>query len=161
MPAYNLVEEQLLLKDIASGNSVAFNKIFNLYKDRLFVFVDGLVSDKSDAEEVIQDVFMAVWQNKERLFSVEHPRNYMYVIARNKAYNYLKKMNRSEQAVNNAKYYIPLLSNNIEEQLNLKESLSSIRKLNDEADALPVCGLGFFKMSFNLSVLCTLVAAST
>src|SRR5690606_37079920 len=122
MTMYDLAAEKVLLKGISDGDSLAFSKMFSMYKGKIFAFVDSFVHSKADAEEIVQETFMALWQNKEKLMSIEHPRNYIYTIARNKTYDYLAKVSRSEQAINSAWINTSVSLNNIEEQINFKES---------------------------------------
>lgn len=117
-----IATEKLLLKKISDGNAAAFSKMFSLYRAKVFTFVDSFIHSKADAEEIVQETFLAIWQNRDKLLKVEHPRNYIYTIARNKTYDYLAKISRSEQAIHNA--WINTLDslNNVEDKINLKES---------------------------------------
>lgn len=128
MTTYDLTAEKLLLKDISDGNTLAFNKMFSLYRGRIFVFVDSFVHNRADAEEIVQETFMVIWQNKDKLPLIEHPRNYIYTIARNKTYDYLTKVSKSERAITNAYINTTVSLNNIDEQISVKESSILINK---------------------------------
>lgn len=129
MTLYDLTGEKLLLKEISDGSCVAFNKMFNLYRMKIFAFVDSYIHNKIDAEEIVQETFMVIWQNKDKLIAIEHPRNYIYTIAKNKTYDYLSKMNKSERAMSDAWIYSSASLNNIEDQINLKESSLLINRV--------------------------------
>jgi len=129
MALYDLAAEKLLLKEISDGDTLAFNKMFNLYRGKIFAFVDSFIHSKADAEEIVQETFMVLWQNKERLLSIEHPRNYIYTIARNKTYDYLTKISRNEQAIANAWVNTSVSLNNIDEQIDVKESSKIISRV--------------------------------
>jgi RNA polymerase sigma-70 factor (family 1) len=126
MASYDLTTEKALLQEISMGNSGAFATMFNLYKGRILSFVDSFVHDRADSEEIVQETFMVIWQNREKLQLIEHPRNYIYTIARNKTYDYLTKINKSEKSINSAWISTTQTLNNIDEQINLKESLQLI-----------------------------------
>lgn len=128
MAFYDLTAEKLLLKEISDGSNKAFDKLFNLYRGKIFVFVDNFVHSRADAEEIVQETFMVIWQNKDRLLTIEHPRNYIYTIARNKTYDYLSKIGRSEKTINNAWINTSVSLNNIDDQINLKESKQLISR---------------------------------
>ncbi|WP_199118152.1 sigma-70 family RNA polymerase sigma factor [Pedobacter sp. ASV28] len=129
MALYDLTAEKLLLKEISDGNSLAFSKMFSLYRAKILSFVDSFVHSKADAEEIVQETFLVIWQNKEKLLAIEHPRNYIYTIARNKTYDYLAKISRNEKMVNNAWINTSISLNNIDEQINLKESTLLISRI--------------------------------
>lgn len=128
MALYDLTAEKLLLKEISDGNSLAFNKMFCLYRGKILAFVDSLVHSKADAEEIVQETFLVIWQNREKLLTIDHPRNYIYTIARNKTYDYLAKVSRTEKTINNAWINTSVSLNNIDDQINLKESAFLINK---------------------------------
>ncbi len=129
MAVYDLTAEKLLLKEISDGNSLAFNKMFCLYRGKILAFVDSFVHSKADAEEIVQETFLVIWQNREKLLSIEHPRNYIYTIARNKTYDYLSKVSRTEKTINNAWVNTSISLNNIDDQINLKESTLLINRV--------------------------------
>ena len=126
---YDLSAEKLLLRQISDGSAAAFGKMFNLYKGKILSFVDSFVHSKADAEEIVQETFLVLWQNREKLLSIEHPRNYIYTIARNKTYDYLAKVSRTEKTVNNAWINTTVSLNNIDEHINLKESTFLIERI--------------------------------
>ncbi len=134
MASYDLTMEKLLLKEISDGNSLAFNKMFELYRTKILAFVNSFVHCTADAEEIVQETFLVIWKNKEKLLLIEHPRNYIYMIARNKTYDYLAKLSRNEKSIKNAWVNTSISSNNIEDQIALKESTvvieSAVRKLS-------------------------------
>ncbi|MGV3547985.1 MAG: RNA polymerase sigma factor [Pedobacter sp.] len=129
MALYDLTAEKLLLKEISDGNSLAFNKMFCLYRGKILAFVDSFIHSKADAEEIVQETFLVIWQNREKLLAIEHPRNYIYTIARNKTYDYLAKVSRSEKTINDAWINTSVSLNNIDDQINLKESVFLINKV--------------------------------
>lgn len=91
--------DKLLLEQIAAGDEVAFSSFFRReYKP---VYQAALMVTASDvlAEEVVQDVFLKIWQKRKKLASVSNLRAYLFIIARNQAYRALKKQVRW-QAVN-------------------------------------------------------------
>ena len=53
-----------LVKALSQGEINAFNKLFQLYGDRIFRFGLGYLKSEDDAEELVQGVFMKVWGKK-------------------------------------------------------------------------------------------------
>lgn len=128
MAIYNLFAEKILLQRICDGDELAFKQMFNEYKNRIFTFVDSMIHSKADAEEIVQETFLILWLNRQNLLKIEHPRNYIYTIARNKTYDYLTKLARNDKMLNQNWINLSVSSNNIEEKINLNESKRAIEK---------------------------------
>lgn len=78
------------LKALREGDEKAFEKIYlNYYKKTLY-FITGLVKSEDDAKELTQEVFIKLWTNRETLDPERSVHSYMYTIARNAAFNFLK-----------------------------------------------------------------------
>jgi RNA polymerase sigma-70 factor (family 1) len=122
MSIYNLSSERELLQKIAKGDEIAFKNVFELYKSKVFSFVLKFVHSKADAEEIVQETFTTIWQKRSSLPEIEHPRNYIYTIVRNKTYTYLKKASKNQAFLAQLWANMHLENNDIEDQLDLKDS---------------------------------------
>jgi len=128
MSIYNLSAEKILLQKIANGDEFAFKHVFELYKNRVYSFVVKFVHSKADAEEIVQDTFFTIWQKREMLPNIEHPRNYIYTIVRNKTYNYLNQAAKNQKILAQLWANMQVESNDIEDLTDLKDSEMLIRK---------------------------------
>lgn len=97
MATYDLIGEKVLLEQIAKGSEIAFRQVFDLYKTKVYTFIVGFTHSRADAEEILQDTFLTLWQNRYTLNNIEHPRNYIYTVVRNKTFQYLKQASKSEK----------------------------------------------------------------
>lgn len=122
MSVYNLSAEKILLQKIADGDEIAFKHVFELYKNRVYSFVVKFVHSKADAEEIVQDTFFTIWQKRDTLPNIEHPRNYIYTIVRNKTYNYLNQAAKNQKILAQLWANMQIESNDIEEQTDFKDS---------------------------------------
>jgi RNA polymerase sigma-70 factor (family 1) len=125
---YDLAGEKLLLQQIAMGDEAAFKSIFDNYKARTFTFVVNFIHSKADAEEIVQDTFLGLWQNRDSLTAVEHPRNYIYTIVRNRTLRYLSNVARDEKMMKVVWANMQEEVNPTEEALQLKESQALINQ---------------------------------
>lgn len=125
---YDLAGEKLLLQQIARGDEAAFKLIFDTYKARTFTFVVNFIHSKADAEEIVQDTFLGLWQNRDSLTTVEHPRNYIYTVVRNKTLRYLSNVARDEKMMKVVWANMQEEINPTEEALQLKESQAIINQ---------------------------------
>jgi RNA polymerase sigma-70 factor (ECF subfamily) len=86
-----LYEEKILLGEIAQGNETAFHILFDRYRDKVFYFAWKLLQSQTRAEDVLQEVFMEIWINREKLSQVRHFKAYLHTLTRNHIYNALRK----------------------------------------------------------------------
>lgn len=82
--------ETTWLKALHEGDEKAFEKIYLAYYKRTLYFLTGLVKSEEDAKELTQEVFIKLWTNRETIDTNKSTHNYMYTIARNAAFNFLK-----------------------------------------------------------------------
>ncbi|MFT3932556.1 MAG: RNA polymerase sigma-70 factor [Chitinophagaceae bacterium] len=80
-----------LLKLVALGDEKAFRLLFNQYWDNIYAVAFRFIKSRVIAEEIVQDVFVKLWTNKEKLDSIENFDNYIFIIARNHIYNHLRQ----------------------------------------------------------------------
>lgn len=83
--------DKALFERIATGDEAAFGIIFFRYTARLAPFVTRLLQSDAWSEEIIQDVFLRLWQSRQQLATVEHPGAYLYHMASNRTLDYIKR----------------------------------------------------------------------
>ncbi len=69
----------------------AFKTLFNRYYKKLYHFSLGLLKSREDAEEMVHDVFVKVWENRTNLKEALSFNAYLLTIARNRIYNQLRQ----------------------------------------------------------------------
>lgn len=88
MQQYN---EEELLKLVAGGNERAFSEVVDHYAPVVYSQLLIYLKDVHRAEEVSQDIFMAIWRNREKLPGMENFPGYLYVSTRNKILTVIKE----------------------------------------------------------------------
>ena len=68
--ASNNVQE--LLERVHEGDELAFRELFYKYKSKLFSFLLDITKSKYLAEDMLQDVFLKIWQNRLRMRDVKN-----------------------------------------------------------------------------------------
>ncbi|MCF3109148.1 RNA polymerase sigma-70 factor [Niabella sp. CC-SYL272] len=56
----------------------AFNELMRYYYPGLLSFANSILNDRALAEEVIQDIFVQIWENKKTLPAINNLSNYLY-----------------------------------------------------------------------------------
>ena len=70
---------------------LAFRLIVRSYQDKVIRFIALFVSSRTECEELASDVFITLWNQRHSLHEIENLDNYIFIIARNKALNHLRK----------------------------------------------------------------------
>ena len=78
----------MLLK---KGDVIAFDKIYELYSKRLYGFVLRYVKQKEDAEGIVQEVFIKIWETRNKIDIYSSFDSFIFTIAYNTTINLLRK----------------------------------------------------------------------
>jgi RNA polymerase sigma-70 factor (ECF subfamily) len=77
---------------LIGGDEEAFTTIFHLYKQQLFNIGWAYTRDPKLAEDIVQDAFVLLWNNREKLGHVEDIGSYLKGIARNRSIRILQNL---------------------------------------------------------------------
>lgn len=84
-----LITEKLL-KALKSGNEEAFTLVFNDYFPRLCQFAVNYVVDSSAAKNIVQDVFVKLWETRQNINEHSSILSYLLTITKNSCLDYLR-----------------------------------------------------------------------
>lgn len=114
--------EILLIRDFKKGNTKAFEKLFKIYHKRLYAFIFELIKSKEDCEEIVQNAFIKVWENKES-YKEEYPFDaYLFKIAKNAFLNHNRKQINRRVFEKHFEIYTEVIDESTEEHLQFKET---------------------------------------
>jgi len=89
----NLPIQPLLQKIQLLDDQKSFKQLYQLLFFKLYQFAYSFVHSKESAEEVVNDVFLSVWQKRKTLDTINNINVYLYVSVKNASLNYLRKNN--------------------------------------------------------------------
>jgi len=82
---------QYLLNQIATESSPhAFNELFRYYFPGLLSFACKILKNKQVSEEIVEDVFIKLWENRNVLPTIKNLSHYLYISTKHASFNYLK-----------------------------------------------------------------------
>ena len=122
-------EEQLdkeLYKNYLNGDNKAFEQLVIKYKNQIIFFISRYTKDISIAEDISQDVFVYILLNKEKYDFQYSFKTYIFMIAKCRAINYIKKEKKIIK-IDYENLYIE--DNNLEEIVYKNEENQKIRKV--------------------------------
>ena len=68
----------------------SFDNLFRLYYDKLLHIAKGYVTCQKDAEEIVQNTFLKLWENRSDIGSIRNINSYLYTLTRNGCLDLLK-----------------------------------------------------------------------
>ncbi len=84
--------EEQLVRNLSKGSILAFNTLFRFYSGKLYRFINGYLRSPEESEEVVQEVFLTLWEKRTELKDELSLRSYLFTIA----FNVVKKHFRSK-----------------------------------------------------------------
>ncbi|MBL7735649.1 MAG: RNA polymerase sigma-70 factor [Chitinophagaceae bacterium] len=93
-------ERNELFRKSAEGDHAAFAQMFHYYNARLFSFVKKVTKHAAVAEEIVQEVFLRAWLNRQKLAEMEQPEGWLFLIASNLSLTYLRNAANEARKIN-------------------------------------------------------------
>jgi len=76
---------------VANGDARAFEQLFYAWHNKMGAYVLGWTKSLLVTEEIVQDVFLKIWLNRDTLRTINSFENYCYILSRNHTFNCLRK----------------------------------------------------------------------
>jgi RNA polymerase sigma-70 factor (family 1) len=87
-----LIYETILLAKMKAGDKSAFSSIFSYYYTNLIAFAGNFIHDIDSAEEIVQDVFVHLWENRDVLCISSSLKSYLLKMVQNRCFNLIKHL---------------------------------------------------------------------
>lgn len=91
------IDEKVLLQRLHRGDTVAFEKIYHLYKRRLAGNLLRLLKSDELVEELLQELFLKLWYHRERIDTEQSVRAYLFRISENMVYDLYRTAARDKK----------------------------------------------------------------
>jgi RNA polymerase sigma-70 factor (family 1) len=96
MPDCELLQDHELLQLLQQDHERAFHELYQRYWDKLFYLAHKRLKSATAAEEIVQDVFLVLWEKRHQLH-IESLSAYLAAMTRYAVYRYLAKEKRMAQ----------------------------------------------------------------
>lgn len=122
-----------LLEELQAGKADQFEEVFRKYYEILCRFAMKYVSDPAECEEIVQDLFVRLWQKREQLSIATSLKSYLYQSTRNACLNYIKHANVKVDYQKDALHTSTTIDKGdtlvaLELEIRIEESLSKLPK---------------------------------
>ena len=79
---------------IQKGNEEGLRLLFDCYYVSLCRYVNTLINDEAAAEDIVQGVFIYLWEHRQDIVITNTVRGYLFAACRNKALNHLRNIRK-------------------------------------------------------------------
>ncbi len=87
------IKERRILNRIKNGDQQAFKELFDAYYNDLCNFSFSFIKNYEVAEDIVQNVFIYVWENREGISILTSLKAYLYRAVHNRCLNHIKAEN--------------------------------------------------------------------
>ena len=85
------LNESSAIKLLLQGNTQAFDFYYNKYHQAIFANIYRIIQDRTFAQDILHDVFLAFWEKKHTIKSADAVIGWLFVASQNKALTFIKK----------------------------------------------------------------------
>jgi len=127
--------------ELKQGNPAAYKEVFRILYPRLKGYCKLFISDQNQVEDIIQETFISLWDNRNSIKNDKPVESLVFVMLRNRCLNYLKKQKLEkdnidfEQLNENQIQYLYQLDFTGREEKSMEEML--IESFHEAVDELP------------------------
>ena len=136
--------KEKILSELADDNKTALEKVFNYYYHRLYNFSKSFLKLEEGIDDILQEVFIKIWQNRKTIKTSESFNAYIFTITRNLLLNELRSR------FNNQKIKDAILKASLAEEYVSFEKLDYLElkgKIEEIIGELPPKQKEIFKLS--------------
>lgn len=125
-------KDQQYFSAIKNGDKKSFELLFKAYYQPLCFYAMKFLCTNSDSEEIVQEVFINIWEKRNTISDPLSVRNYLFGAVRNRSLNALKHKKIVDQhKLNNLKTQLEQSNDDFMQEVGL------MKKINAQIDALP------------------------
>ena len=133
-----------LVNLLIRNDEAAFSELYIRFKDRLYYFCLNLLKSREEANDIVQEIFIRIWESRNFINPDLSFSSFLYTMARNRILNHFRDVDIDEKVKSILAQRTPVEDNSIESDLIYTE----YQKILKEAiEALPPQRKKIFNMS--------------
>lgn len=132
------------VKALRKGDLNAFNQLFEKYNKKLYYFAKGYLRSPEDSEELVQEVFLKIWETRENLKDQLSFNAFLFTITYNAVLKHFRKAGRERKHLEQALLYSDKSSEDTSSFIEYSELLDIT---NEAIEKIPEKRREIFKLS--------------
>ncbi|HUX59266.1 MAG TPA: RNA polymerase sigma-70 factor [Bacteroidales bacterium] len=134
MKDFVLYSDEKLMKEIKADNMFAFDALYEKYCKRVYKFGYSILKSSEEAENLMQDVFLNLWENRHKVEKDSSVKSYVFTITYNSAISIIRKKARESDFI---EYLKSVQEINVDPVDMVLEYNELTNKLDEIINALP------------------------
>ncbi len=117
-----------IVKKLIGNDKKALDEIYNFYYPKLYAFAKNFLKVEDDINDILQDVFVKLWLNRNKIKNVETFNAYLFTIAKNAIVSYFREKSKNPKFESRIQELATISSGEFNdlEYRDLKENLDKI-----------------------------------
>jgi len=122
------------MREIKADNMFAFDLLYKKYSKKLFRFAHSILKSTEESENILQDVFLNLWENRNKVENNSAVKYYIFTTAYNSSITLIRRRARETQFIEHLKSLQELN----EEPVNIEVEYNELKsRLAEIIDLLP------------------------
>lgn len=136
--------EKKLVEQLRDGSKYAYHTLYSEYGPRIHAFALSYLKNNADAEELLQEVFLKIWEIRSSLDAEKNFRSFLFRIGINLIYDFIRRKNIERAYLDHFDSDLWPQSDNTWEEVIYNDMLDNLRQL---VDSMPKQRRRIFRMS--------------
>ena len=115
MQDYSVISDKDLVKAIKSNDRNAFDELYSRYVGDLVGFIYNKLHDLEESKDIVQEIFVFLWAERDNFLEINSVSNYLYRIAVNKSLNIFRRQKITQNYIESLAHFLEENSTNQEE----------------------------------------------
>ena len=125
------MEKEIVYK-MQRGDIKAFERLYHKYSTKLYRFAFSLLKNKEDAEGIVQDVFLSVWNKRQEISTEKSFKSYLFTISYNLIIDLLRKRLKEKEYLSHLEKFFHAVTLTPEQEADYSFVKSHIEKAVEE-----------------------------
>ncbi|WP_372775762.1 RNA polymerase sigma-70 factor [Mangrovibacterium sp.] len=138
----NALTDRELFSKVMSDDELAFGELFHRYYAALCVFADQMLHDEQKTRELVQEVFVRLWEKRQQVQIHSSVKSYLFRAVKNESINWIKHQKVAQKYIDQL---VPDERSTQADQFVLEVDL--LRKIEAGIEALPPKRKEIYKLS--------------
>lgn len=121
MKDFVLYNDEELMQEIKADNMFAFDVLYRKYSKKLYKFSYSILKSTEESENLIQEVFLNLWENRHKVEKNSSIKSYIFTITYNSAISILRKKARESEFIDYLKSLQVINEDTVSAELEYKE----------------------------------------
>lgn len=121
-----------MIKAFKNGDNIAFEELFKRHHKKLYLFLYRLLNSKEDAEEIVQDTFLKIWERREEFIESYPFEAFLFQIAKNTFLNLNRKRVNRKVFESHLKFFEERSSTETEDYVIFEETKAILNTIMEQ-----------------------------